>query len=277
MSERERYPAGVPCWVETLQWDAQAALDFYGPLFGWEFIGPALMPGEPPGEYFVARVRGRDVAGIGSLRDPSRAREPTWSTYVRVDSAEETVEKAKKAGGSIREGPFDVPPAGRMAVLVDPAGATLCIWEARGREGAQLVNEPGTWAMSSLHTSDPQGSMAFYGAVFGWQSEPFGAAGVPMTLWRLPGYVGGEAEQPVPRDLVAVMLPIAAGPPSARQPHWSVDFWVDNTDAMAERAATLGGAVEVPPRDVPGFRNAVLADAQGAVFSVSQLTAGVRS
>jgi len=67
MSEREEYPAGVPCWVETLQPDPRAARDFDGPLFGWEFAGPGFMPGDLPGEYFVARVEGRDVAGIGSL------------------------------------------------------------------------------------------------------------------------------------------------------------------------------------------------------------------
>ena len=71
MSERDQYPAGVPCWVETLQPDPQAALDFYGPLFDWEFAGPGPVPGDPPGKYFVARVRGRDVAGIGSIVDRS--------------------------------------------------------------------------------------------------------------------------------------------------------------------------------------------------------------
>jgi predicted enzyme related to lactoylglutathione lyase len=62
MSERETYPAGVPCWVETLQPDPQAGRDFYGSLFGWEFAGPGAMPGELPGEYFVARMQDRDVA-----------------------------------------------------------------------------------------------------------------------------------------------------------------------------------------------------------------------
>src|SRR6266700_5059975 len=175
MSERERYPGGVPCWVETLQPDPQAALDFYGPLFGWEFAGPGPMPGDPPGQYFVARVRGRDVAGIGSLPDRSAAPAPAWTTHVRVDSVDEAAERAKNAGGSLLDGPFDVPPAGRMALLADPAGALVCAWEAGAREGAQLVNEPRAWSMSLLHTTDPEGSQAFYGAVFGWRPESFGA------------------------------------------------------------------------------------------------------
>lgn len=73
------------------------------------------------------------------------------------------------------------------------------------REGAQLVNEPGTWAMSSLHTTDGEGATAFYGSVFGWHPETFGPPEAQMTLWRLPGYVGGQGKwATVPPDVVAV-------------------------------------------------------------------------
>jgi predicted enzyme related to lactoylglutathione lyase len=162
-----------------------------------------------------------------------------------------------------------------MAVLTDPAGASFGVWEAGRREGAQLVNEPRAWSLSLLHTTDLESSKVFYGAVFGWRSEPFGAPGAQMALWRLPGYVGGEPHQPVPRDVVGVMMPIDGdGSQGAVVPHWSVDFWVDDADATAERAAGLGGRVLVPPFDIPGFRTGVLADPHGAEFSISQLTAG---
>jgi hypothetical protein len=69
MSEREQYPAGVPPWVETLQPDPRAALDFYGTLFGSEFAGPGPMPGDPPGEYYVARC-----ATVRSTCSPQAAR-----------------------------------------------------------------------------------------------------------------------------------------------------------------------------------------------------------
>ncbi len=276
MSERERYPPGVPCWVETLQPDPRAALAFYGPLFGWELVGPGPMPGDPPGQYFVARVRGRDVAGIGSLPKGHRVTPPTWGTYVRVDDADEIAGRAKKNGGRVLDGPFDVAPAGRMAWLADPAGAPFGIWQARNREGAQIVNEPRAWSMSLLHTTEPDRATAFYGAVFGWRPEPFGPPGAQITLWRLLGYLGGEPQQPVPRDVVGAMIAVGGdGSSSATkpQPHWSVDFWIDNADAAAENAVRLGGKVVLPAQDVPGFRTAVLADPQGATFSVSQLVA----
>src|SRR3954447_5698509 len=90
MSERDDYPAGVPCWVDTLQPDVGAALEFYGPLFGWEFDGPGPLPGGMPGQYFVACSGGREVAGIGTLPGGSEgtATIAAWNTYVRVDSVE---------------------------------------------------------------------------------------------------------------------------------------------------------------------------------------------
>ena len=166
--------------------------------------------------------------------------------------------------------PFDVPPVGRMAVVADPGGAVFCLWEAGSREGAQVVNEPRAWAMSALQFagSEPGVHADFYRAMFGWEPEPFG----PATLCRLPGYVGGEVQQPVPRDVVAVMMPAAVpGPGQVAPSRWSVNFWVADADAVAEKAAAMGGQVVAGPVDTPGFRTAVLTDPQGASFSVSQL------
>jgi uncharacterized protein len=270
MSERDGYEHGVPCWVETLQPDPEAATAFYGELFGWEFTGPATMPGDPPGRYFVARLRGSDVAGIASQPPDYGPAVPAWITHVSVDSADEAAKRAAAASGKVVAGPLDAPPAGCLAVLRDPAGAVFCVWEPRTREGAQRVNEPSAWAMSTLNTPDPDGAKRFYGAVLGWETETFDMGGNEMTLWRVPGYVGGEPSQPVSREVVGAMLPIAGGDVA---PHWSVNFWVADADGAADVAANSGGNVVVPPHDQAGFREAVLADPQGAVFSVSELRA----
>ena len=95
-------------------------------------------------------------------------------------------------------------------MLVDPQGAAFCAWEPKDRKGAQLVNEPGAWSMSALNARDPDGSEAFYGEVFGWTTQAFPVGDMEATLWRLPGYVGGEPEQPVPRDNVATMAPMTS-------------------------------------------------------------------
>jgi len=261
MSERDTYSPGVPCWVDTLQPDLETALGFYTQVFGWDFGEPGPLATNPEQPYHVARLRGRDVAGVGALPPGGQA---IWSTYVAVDSADAAAQRAADAGGRVLASPFDAAPAGRMAVLADPSDAAFCVWQAGARQGAQLVNEPGAWAMSVLHTDDPEAAKSFYAALFGWETEPFGDQ---VTLWRLPGYVGGEPEQPVPRDVVAGMAPL---PPDA-PPHWSVDFWIADADAAAAQAEQLGGRVIAAPQDAGPFRSTALADPHGAVFSASQL------
>ena len=109
--------------------------------------------------------------------------------------------------------PFDVLPAGRTAVVADPDGAAFCLWEAGERHGAQLVNEPSAWSMSALSSRDAERAKAFYGALFGWTTEALEMGGGEVTMWRLPGYVGGEPEQPVSREVVATMTtPMRARP-----------------------------------------------------------------
>jgi uncharacterized protein len=266
MSERDGFPAGVPCWVDTMAPEPERLMEFYSALFGWEFDGPGEMPGDPPGRYYVARMRGRDVAGVASL--PADAADTrAWNTYIRVDSVEEGAAAVSDAGGTVVVGPTDAPPAGRLAVARDPEGAWFSLWEPDRRRGAQLVNEPSAWSMSSVNSRDPDSAAGFYGRVFGWQSEEFEFGDVKPVMFRLPGFVGGEPLQPVPRDLVAVMMPAE---PEV-EPHWGVDFWIADADAAAATAAERGGAVITPPHDRPGFRSAVLADPNGAVFGVSQL------
>lgn len=261
MSERTTYPPAVPCWVDTLQPDPASALRFYGALFEWEFTSPGGMPGDPPGEYFLARVRGRDVAAVGS--QPADA-PCSWNTYVSVESADRLAQVALDAGGTVVSGPVDAPPAGRLVVLADPSGGVICGWEPQTRTGAQLVNEPSAWAMSLLHTHDPDRSRRFYGEVFGWQSEAF-APGI--ELFRRPGYVGGEAQQPVPRDVVAAM---AQADEQQVPAHWSVDFWVRDLDAATDTTTQLGGRVLALPSASAGMRQAVIADPQGATLSLTQ-------
>ncbi len=266
MSTSISYLPGVPCWIDTLQADPQAAIDFYAELFGWDFAGPGPMP--DGGSYFVARVDGHDVAGIATRPRNSDA-PPAWTTYVRVDDADAAAERARRAGGTIVAAPFDALPAGRAAVLACPGGAVFGVWEPRAREGAQLVNASSAWAMSALRTNDLDAATAFYGTLFGWQPQTFDAGGAQVTVCRLPGWVGGTEQQPVPRDVVACMIPSGDASPAS----WGVDFWVDDADAAAARAGRLGGRVVVPAYDTPLFRQAVLADREGATFSISQLIA----
>lgn len=277
MLERDRYIPGVPCWIDTNQPDPEAAVDFYAGLFGWEFED--VTPPGAPSKYFLARLRGLDVAAVSSLPEaaPPKA---TWDTYVRVASADETASKVRDAGGSVVKEPFDVMDAGRMAVFTDPEGAMLCVWQAREFGGARVVNEPGSLNFNNLYTRDVEGAKKFYGAVFGWTTLPVEGG---FEMWSLPGY-GDHLERDDPdirkrmadleapagfEDVVASLNPIADDQPDVPA-HWGLTFAVDDADAAAKKAEELGGTVVVPPFDAPWVRMTVLTDPQGATFTASK-------
>ncbi len=277
MPELDRYIPGVPCWIDTSQPDPEAAAAFYRDLLGWDVED--VMPAGSDEKYFMARIRGRDVAGIGGVPEgaPPMA---MWNTYIWVQSADETAAKVKDAGGSVIAEPFDVMDAGRMAVFSDPEGAVFCVWQPSRHRGAQIVNEPGSLNFNGLNTRDLDGAKAFYGAVFGW--ETLGLDGGALT-WTLPGY-GDHLERLNPgtrermaamgaakgfEDVVASILPIP--PDHADMPaHWTVTFATDNADATAEKAVALGGKLLAPPFDAPWVRMTIIADPQGATFIASQ-------
>ena len=277
MPDRKEYMPGVPCWVDTTQPDPEAAAEFYGGLFGWEL--EQVMPPDAGARYFMAEIRGRDAAAISS--QPSGAPpQAVWNTYVAVESADDTAEKVREAGGQVLAEPFDVMDAGRMAVFADPEGAMFAVWQAGGNIGAEVVNEHGAVNFNGLNTRDPDGAKAFYGAVFGWGTLDLGGAG---EMWTLPGY--GEflerdnpgfremvAQGGVPAafaDVVATLNPIGDDQPDT-PPHWSVTFMVDDADVAAEAAQELGGSVLTPPFDAPWVRMTVLADPAGAGFVASK-------
>jgi uncharacterized protein len=268
MSERDGFQPGVPCWVETWQNDPKAATDFYGRIFGWETDGTASTDGG--GTFYICRLRGRDVAGIGSPIPEGAPPMSVWTTFIQVDSAADTAAKVKEAGGNVVVEPFESLEGGRLAIVADPAGAAFAAWEQAEHRGAQVINEPGAWAMSMLVTPDPEAAVRFYHDVFGWTTESFGMGGEEMTMFTLPGYVGGKPEQPVPRDVVATLAPPGAA--DGAPPHWSVDFWIRDPDEAAQLTKEMGGQVLAEPFDVLdiGMRQAALADPQGATFTVTR-------
>lgn len=275
MPERDGYIPGVPCWVDTSQPDPEAAVDFYSGLFGWEFENS--MPEGSEGSYFIGRIRGGDVAAVGSISEGATPM-PMWNTYIWVDSADEAAVKVRDAGGGVVAEPFDILDAGRMAVCIDPEGAAFCVWQARNNNGAKIVNEHGSLNFNGLSTRDPESARAFYGAVFGWQTLALPSG----VMWTLPGYGDHlEAASPGLRqqmaqmgapegfiDVVAALNPITDDVTHA-QAHWSVTFAVDDAAAAAATARALGGEVD-GPFDAPWSKMAVVNDPQGATFIISQ-------
>jgi len=106
------------------------------------------MPVGPEGEevfYSMMSIDGKPVAAISP--QPEQQREagapPVWNSYVTVENADASLERAKELGGTVHAPAFDVFEAGRMGVIQDPQGAYFLVWQPNQHIGAQLVNAPG--------------------------------------------------------------------------------------------------------------------------------------
>ncbi|MDR6988409.1 putative enzyme related to lactoylglutathione lyase [Paenarthrobacter nitroguajacolicus] len=258
MTDAVSYPWGEPCWVDSLQPDPEAAVAFYSSLFGWEFDDPTAHG------YRVARLGGRRVAGVGQA--PPMLDRGAWATYFLVDDLDRTVGLVDEAGGTLLVGPAEGSDGERTALFDDPSGAPFGVRGGSTPLSAEILDAPGAWQMSALHTPDLAAAGKFYAAVFGWRLEM--APGSGVGLWRLAGSTRRAAHPTMPDDVIAVAT--GAEPGFGVPPHWAVNVQVADTDAVARRVVELGGSLLMPPTDAPGFRNAVLADPSGGVLAISQ-------
>jgi uncharacterized protein len=253
MGEVERYPNGVFCRIDLGTSDVAGAKAFYGELFGWEFEDQPAGDGEV---YTLCRLQGRDVAGI-HRHDPEEG--IGWASSVAVDELEVVTSRARELGATLLAEPFEVPGAGRTAVLRDPAGAVVSLWQARGHVGAGLVNEVGTWTWNELTATDLPAARDFHRQLFGWDAVDVPGP-LPRTSFRLGELLIGGAHAPAPQE--------------EPRPRWTISFRVADADRAAERVQQLGGSVLLPPMDVPVGRFAVVADPAGSSFSISAVPGG---
>lgn len=259
MTEFNEYKPGTFCWVDLGTTDAAAAQEFYSSLFGWDF---EAIPIDESNYYYMAYLDGKVVAGLGELSPEQQEQgiPPAWTSYVSVDDADASTETARSVGGTVFMEPMDVFEEGRMSLLADPTGAMFGVWQAGNHIGARLANVPGTLSWNELATRDPATAEAFYTEVFGWDAHTAEMEGGPYT-----SFMNGERA-------AGGMMEITEEWPADVPPHWLVYFAVSDCEASAAKVEELGGSVSVPPTsagDVGTF--AVIADPQGAVFSIIEL------
>jgi predicted enzyme related to lactoylglutathione lyase len=244
-------PLGTPTWVDLAVPELQPALDFYGAVFGWEFrVGP-----EEYGLYTTCLLRGRPVAAV--FVDPSRT--PAWDVYLATPDCDATAALAAEAGATPLQAPDDVMTQGRMAMLRDPVGARVGLWQGRDHVGCQVVNEPGALVRNDLVTPDPGTARRFYARVFGFTLD-----GNP----DMPGFDFTFLRRPDGHEVGGVM-----GAPDASSSAWGTAFEVADADEAVRRAAGAGGSSPGAEEFLYG-RLATVRDPFGAEFSVIARAAG---
>lgn len=254
MPARHSAIAGAPCWVDLMTSDPAASRQFYGEVFGWT----AEEPNEELGGYFNFRKDGVRIAG-GMASQPGAPVTDVWSVYLASDDAQKTLDTAVGEGGQLHVPAMQVQDLGTMAFLADPGGAGIGVWQPGTHQGFGLVDEPGTPSWFEVHTRDYDAVVAFYRAVFGWETR------VESDTQDFRYTTLQYGDQPLAGVMDATNF-LAPDAPSC----WSVYWAVSSADETARRIVDLGGSLVHPPHDSPYGRLVAAADSTGATFKLRE-------
>jgi uncharacterized protein len=231
-------------WHEQVSDNPKQAQEFYTQLFGWGT--EVFKPGEV--DYTMITSGGQSHGGFSKALEG--APPPHWLSHVRVENFDETIEKAKGAGGKLAAGPFEMGEVGRMAIIADPQGAYVSVYQPE-EEGPP---SEGVFVWDELGTTDADGAQRFYETVFGWTTSDMG-----------PDYGGYRIFNVGETGIAGLMT----NPDESIPAQWQPYVAVENPDATVAKAAELGGSTIMEPMDVPKVgRIAVLRDPQGASFGI---------
>ncbi|MBW8881018.1 MAG: VOC family protein [Asticcacaulis sp.] len=237
-------------WYELLTSDLDAAIAFYGKLVGW-----TVHAGQQPGmDYRMIKAGETDIGGMMAVPDPSMP--PAWFGYVTVPDVDAEVTAFEAAGGKVAWPANDLPGVGRMAMLGDPQGALIYVMTPamEGKSTSFSPNTEGHCGWNEYHATDNLAAFEFYAGRFGWvkdRSMDMGPAGTYETFTSDGELTGGMMNNPLPQQA------------------WLFYFNTGDIDAAVERITSNGGAIQLPPMEVPGGQWALVAkDPQGAMFGL---------
>jgi uncharacterized protein len=230
-------------WYELLTADAKAAKAFYDAVIGWTIDAEA-----PPGgmDYRMIHTSDGHAGGVMQLNADMIAggAKSVWLGYIGVDDVDASVAAITAAGGQVHLPPFDVPGAGRIAMVADPQGVPFYVMRgstegadstAYQRHGLQHVS----W--NELTTPDDAGALAFYEAQFGITK----VGGMPMGPLGEYSFI---ANTETAGDAIGAIMPITPN----GHPGWNFYFRVPDIAAAKATVEARGGAVLMGPDQVPG-------------------------
>lgn len=257
---------GTSAWIDLGAHDLAAAKTFYSGLFGWSF--------EQLGDEFNSYNLIRNGDGlVGGAMDVTGMTCPLgqpipseWSVYLTVDDLDSRLAKAEQNGAIVAMPAEQIGDSGRMAMIIDPTGAAICLWEPRDLDGYDFTGAAGSPVWFELMTHQFDQAAEFYTAVFD-------ANLVPMSEQMNDDgfrYVTNGPDETASwglGDATGVMPDDAAG--------WRIYLGVEACDAATEKVTALGGRLLDGPVDSPFGRIATVADPEGATFQICAMSEAV--
>jgi uncharacterized protein len=251
MSDRDEAPIGAPIWIDLMTSDIDGAIAFYAETLGWK----AEAPDETFGGYVSFLNDGTPVAGC-MAKNEGDAIPDRWTTYLRSDDARASVEAATARRSTVVVPVMDVGDLGTMAVVRDPGGAPIGVWEPKQHRGFMRTGS-GAPGWFDLQTRDHAATVAFYVDIFHWTTNVLS----DTDDFRYTTLKIGDTEYAGIHDASKFL-------PAHEQPQWTVVIAVDSTDETAAKVVQLGGGTVRPPGDSPYGRLATVSDPTGAVFGL---------
>lgn len=257
MTSCENLIYGVPCWIDLSTSDKPRALAFYGGLFDWT----ATESGEEYGHYTTLARDGAEIGGM-MQKTPEMGDAPDmWSVYFSVEDAAVMLDRAVFLGAMRLVPPMPIGDMGTMAVMLDPTGAALGLWQPDQFAGFAVSGEAGSPVWFELQTRDMVGAAAFYREVFGLEATPPDPSheGPPYSMLKKDG-----VERAGIFDMTGIV-------PEEIGPYWTVYFGVDDLDAAVRYVEDNGGTIITPKMEVGGGTWSTVADPMGAPFVLMQV------
>ena len=243
------YQHGRFGWFECFTENIDRARSFYTELFDWT-IDPMPMEEGPP--YQLIKRASTGIGGLMPLQ-ADQGDHAFWLSYLSVHDVDGIAGRIRDRSGGLLHDAFDVAGVGRMAVVHDPQGAVFALF--KGEQGDPEEAEGlGSWWWNELWTSDEAEALRFYESVFGYRHDEMRMEGDDKYYVLMQG--------DAPRG------GLMRSPDAKTPPNWLPYVRVDDCDATASRAKSMGAKLLWPPSDISNVGRAlVLGDPGGAVIA----------
>jgi predicted enzyme related to lactoylglutathione lyase len=257
MAVKQGFEEGLFCWADLATTDANLSKTFYAELFHWDV---EEMP-TPQGNYYLFKKGENAVCAMYELDADKKAQNipAHWMSYISVDIVDVTVSGAKNLGATILVEPLDVMHVGRMAVIQDPEGAVVALWQSK-EDGPVAYKENKTIGWNELYVKDTNRAKEFYEDLLIWEpSVGKTDDGMDYTEFHLgPEAVGGMLE--IQEEWGEI------------PPHWALYFQVANLQEKMKTVEDLGGSVVTEVMNAENVGNfVVIQDPQGAHFLMIEM------
>jgi predicted enzyme related to lactoylglutathione lyase len=225
-------------WMDVVSNDLPKSASFYNRVFGWQLSEPWDHHG---GSYRMLTHDGFFPAGAEQIT-PSKGA-PRWTVFVVTDDLQGMLSAVVSVGGAITFAPEMIGELGTVAMITDPLGTTLGVWQPATFDPRAIGVFDGRFKGAELVTSDVAATSSFLTTTLGWEAEALSADG------RSAQFRSGIATVTIT---------------SGEQGEWRPILGVQSIDEIA-RIVDLAGGTSQPARP-NGIVEA--ADPMGAAFLI---------